>query len=103
MAGGWRARYVNVWFDWNRDAAWDDTLNCGGNNLAPEWTVQNLALTLGPGTYTLTTPAFRAWKPEPRAQWMRITLSDAPFALNSVGDGPASGFRYGETEDYVVP
>ncbi|MBK7199937.1 RHS repeat-associated core domain-containing protein [Candidatus Amarolinea dominans] len=103
VAGGWRTRYVNVWFDWNRDAAWDDTMNCGGNNTAPEWAVQNLALTLGPGAYTLTTPAFRAWKPEPKAQWMRITLSEAPFALNSVGDGPAGGFRYGETEDYVAP
>ena len=55
------------------------------------------------GADGLTTPAFGAWKPEPKAQWMRITLSEAPFALNSVGDGPAGGFRYGETEDYVAP
>ncbi|MEA1907331.1 MAG: GEVED domain-containing protein [Euryarchaeota archaeon] len=119
----YRSVYVNVWFDWNRDGDWDDTMKCPGDAgtvpvLAPEWAVQNQQLHLsGPGIFTFTTPRFMAWLPpqveaEPPARWMRITLSErkwGPFAgvhgvvtPNSGGSGPAGGYQYGETEDYCA-
>lgn len=98
-----RTRYVNIWFDWDRDGDWGDTPNCGAAiGLAPEWAVQNYTLTLGPGVHTLITPAFLVYDPLDRAHWMRITLSEQPRPAGSAGEGPLGGYRYGETEDYVV-
>ena len=98
-----RTRYVNIWFDWDRDGDWGDTPNCGASlGPAPEWAVQNYAFTLGPGVHTLITPAFLVYDPLDRAHWMRITLSEQPRPSGAAGEGPAGGYQYGETEDYVV-
>ena len=103
--------YVNVWFDWNRDGDWDDTLQCPGGAGIPEWAVQNQALGMPPaGTHTFSTPAFRCWHPRdtvaPDPVWMRITLSDQPYNLvpghGYGGAGPAGGYPYGETEDHYI-
>ncbi len=98
--------YVNVWFDWNRDGDWDDTMICDDGEAAPEWAVQNQELNLpGIGPHTVTTPAFRSWHLtgiDLDPIWMRITLSDTPWdpALGAGGAGPANGYAAGETEDY---
>lgn len=97
-----RTRYLNVWLDWNQDGDWADSFSCSGNPAA-EWAVQNVAITLAPGTATLTTPPIRAWQPGgPINRWMRISLSERPFPAGSAGNGPISGFFYGETEDYFL-
>ena len=113
--------YVNVWFDWNRDGDWDDTLYCHCDNLAEltdthrlarEWSVRNQLLKdLPQGLHLLTTPGFRPWHPsrEPVPIWMRITISGRPWkpapvtSSNDVGyggSGPKNGYWIGETEDY---
>jgi hypothetical protein len=99
-------RYVNVWFDWNRDGDWADTPECPDGKLAPEWAVQNQLVTLGPGTHVLQTPAFVPFnKPPDDPIWMRISVAEryAPPVTGSNladGRGPPAGYRYGETEDY---
>ncbi len=101
-------RYVNVWFDWNRDGDWEDAFECAKSGDAPEWAVQNQLVTLGPGTYVLETPAYLPWNP-PGGNiseiWMRISLADqvaprAPATSLADGRGPDAGYKYGETEDY---
>jgi len=108
--------YVNVWFDWNRDGDWDDTMQCPGDDVlipAPEWAVQNQLLVglpplLPPLMHKITTPPFMSWHPatgDVGPLWMRITLSEqkwAPVAgvLGNGGCGPQYGYLYGETEDY---
>jgi uncharacterized repeat protein (TIGR01451 family) len=114
IVGPQRERFVNVWFDWNRDGDWEDTLDCP-NAPAPEWAVQNQVITLGPGTYVLTTTQFLPYNPNPNdPMWMRITLADRPVGPNTApavnvvqppltdGSGPATGYKYGETEDYLL-
>ncbi|MHC4160178.1 MAG: GEVED domain-containing protein, partial [Planctomycetota bacterium] len=101
--------WVNVWFDWNRDGDWDDTLSCP-TGPAPEWAVQNqLLFGLPPGLQQLTTQAFMSWHPQfgSKQIWMRITLSEQPWTggsnhgtKGSGGSGPATGYQIGETEDY---
>ncbi|MCL5105685.1 MAG: GEVED domain-containing protein [Armatimonadetes bacterium] len=101
--------YVNVWFDWNRDGDWDDTMMCPLNNPAPEWAVQNQPLMFAaPGLYTVTSLPFLPWNPiatDPTPIWMRITLSEQRWSPPSTmlgygGSGPAAGYQFGETEDY---
>lgn len=101
--------YVNVWFDYNRDGDWDDSFNCPNNVSAPEWAVQNqLLMVLAAGTYTFTTSPFVPWldpMTDPSEMWMRITLAEQPWqpiggGPGFGGSGPASGYQYGETEDY---
>jgi hypothetical protein len=102
--------YVNVWFDWNRDGDWDDTLECA-TGAASEWAVRNqLLFKLPVGLNTITTPAFLPWHPATGTKqiWMRITLSEQPFKGGSAptgkvgagGSGPRDKYLYGETEDY---
>ncbi len=106
-----RQAYVNVWCDWNRDGDWDDTVQCPDGTRVPEWAVQNQQIDLpGIGMYSGTTPAFTCWHPSTAGSldplWMRITLSEIPWALTGSlavgGAGPLVGYRYGETEDYLV-
>ncbi len=114
VVGPERERFVNVWFDWNRDGDWKDTLDCS-QGPAPEWAVRNQVLTLGPGTHVVTSTAFLPWQPDPRdPMWMRITLAERPIGPNTApainvvepiptdGSGPATGYKYGETEDYLL-
>jgi hypothetical protein len=104
--------YVNVWFDWNRDGDWDDTMQCPGTTApipAPEWAVQNQVLVgLPVGLNNIITPPFMCWHPagvDTPPIWMRITLSEQRWnptsgVLGNGGCGPAQGYLYGETEDY---
>jgi hypothetical protein len=101
--------WVNVWFDWNRDGDWDDTLTCSSHP-APEWAVQNQYLfNLTAGSHRITSKAFLPNHPKntPEEIWMRITLSERPWTGGSNpgtkgngGSGPQTGYEYGETEDY---
>jgi len=102
--------YVNVWFDFNRDGDWDDpTQACPlGPNITgsfTEWAVQNQPIVVVPGLNTFTTPVFGAANPtKGKDMWMRITLTDQPIAPanGKDGSGPAGGYEYGETEDYLL-
>jgi hypothetical protein len=99
--------YVNTWFDWNCDGDWEDVLDWCGYP-APEWAAQNQTLVFNtPGVYTVRSSPFRPWEPrEPNESfsgdlWMRITLSEQLWTGSGVaGSGPASGYQFGETEDY---
>jgi hypothetical protein len=104
--------YVNVWCDWNRDGDWNDTVQCPDGTAVPEWAVQNQLVDVSTvGTYLMTTPGFACWHPASTSgsfdpMWMRITISEVSWALTGAlatgGAGPQDGYRYGETEDYLV-
>lgn len=103
--------FANVWFDWNRDGDWNDTLACPDGNLVQEWAVQNQPVPVaGPGLMPVPTPPFLCWHPTLTAGdplWMRITLAEQPWPSPAggglaAGDGPAAGYLYGETEDYWI-
>ena len=113
IVGGVRDRYLNAWIDWNRNGDWRDSFQCPSANGAPaiagEWVVQNHVISLGNGVHTITVPAFLAVAlPNlPDDHWLRVSLSEIPAptdALNSQADGrgPPTGYRFGETEDYLV-
>ena len=103
--------WVNVWFDFNRDGDWDDTVACPSGP-APEWAVQNQFLfNLPKGLNQITTPAFRSAHPADKYEqtWMRITLSEQPWKtgsnpgeLGNAGSGPVDKYEIGETEDYLL-
>ncbi len=99
--------FVNLWFDWNRNGAWGEVLDCPDGNAAREWAVQNYLIPLpAPGTYTFNTPAFLPFHPPATTGclWWRLTLSDtpAPVPASQDGSGPPNGYRWGETEDYYT-
>ena len=101
--------WVNVWFDFNRDGDWDDSVDCPGGT-APEWAVRNQFLfNLPAGFHKITTPGFRSAHPQDVHEqvWMRITLSQQPWTGGSnpgeqgnAGSGPQDKYQIGETEDY---
>ncbi len=100
--------WVNVWFDFNRDADWDDTLDCPGGPVS-EWAVQNQFLfNLPVGLHEIATPGFKSVHEGVHDQiWMRITLSEQPWTggsnpgeLGNAGSGPQDKYQIGETEDY---
>lgn len=102
-----RSAYLNLWADWDRSGSWGNPgagVCAGDGDSPPEWAVANHTLQFpGNGTYTLQTPAFRVWNPDPsRPMWLRLTLSDLPAAAAD-GSGPAAGYTWGETEDYLIP
>jgi hypothetical protein len=105
--------YLNVWCDWNRDGDWDDVITCPDGNNVPEWAVQNANVPMFDGTVDLSTPSFLCWHPqtddEPAPMWLRITMSEQPWLTSIIalfgssgGSGPADGYTYGETEDYLL-
>ncbi|MBU1909529.1 MAG: hypothetical protein KJ726_05750, partial [Verrucomicrobia bacterium] len=102
--------FVNVWFDWNRDGDWNDTMQCPDGTPVPEWAVQNLGFLPAPGLNPVPTTPFFCWHPTLTAGdplWMRITLAELPWPPApgggvAGGDGPAVGYTFGETEDYYV-
>ena len=103
--------YVNVWFDWNRDGDWNDTLSCttsGGVVVKVyEWAVQNQPVTIVPGTNPWSAPLFYSYHPTgAKDLWVRISLSESkpPILTTGLADGrgPGSGYKYGETEDYLA-
>jgi hypothetical protein len=102
--------YVNVWFDWNRDGDWDDTLMCDAGVPAPEWAVQDQFIPAGSlvvGLNQIKSNPFVTWHPPQEANeiWMRITLSDTQWngttGQGHGGSASLAGYTYGETEDYV--
>ena len=103
-----RPRYVNMWFDWNRDGDWQDTLTCTSGLMASEWAVQDHVINVGPGTHVLQTPFVLPYNPNPDDPlWMRMTLAPQPAptipgAPIADGRGPANGYNTGETEDYYL-
>ncbi len=98
-----REVYFNMWADWNRNGNWGERIDCPTGLLADEWAVQNQVVSLAPGLNIFTTPAFTPWHSPnlPPAFWMRITISDTPASAPD-GSGPSSGWRFGETEDYLI-
>jgi len=107
--------WINVWCDWNRDGDWDDDTSTNpelacSEGIVSEWAVQNQYLiNLSAGLTQMTTPAFLSWHPDNANGeiWMRITLSEKPWAGGSApgsigngGSGPKDGYGTGETEDY---
>jgi uncharacterized repeat protein (TIGR01451 family) len=109
--------YLNIWIDGNRDGAWDDILDCDGIQATEHIVIDQAVLPASGGVYNLLAPTRNL--PIPLAlvgkdMWLRATLSDEPSvkigtvtSLGQVinygdGRGPAGGFRFGETEDYIV-
>lgn len=112
-------RYVNVWFDWNRDGDWEDAaVVCDtARATAAEHVLQNQVVNIPVGTsQTFTSTVMPCNNPEffnnKTAVWVRITLSNEPINLTTQfdGSGRAAGTTYeycyaeGETEDwYFLP
>ena len=106
--------FVNVWFDWNRDGDWNDSMTCPNGTLAPEWAVQNMVILVPPPpqpyplTMAVLTPPFTAWHPGLASGplWVRVTLAETNWPAGGFtgagGDGPINGYMYGETEDYLL-
>jgi uncharacterized repeat protein (TIGR01451 family) len=98
-------RYVNVWFDWNGDGDWADTVFCPGGFAAPEWAVRNQIYVMGPGSFWLNPqflPKIRIVKNMPYETWMRVSIADLPAPAPEDGRGPVGGYDLGETEDYYL-
>ena len=102
LASGTTTAYFNAWLDYNRNGAWGDLLSCPG--VVSEWAVANQVVTFpGPGTYVITTPAFTSFNNTPsKGMWVRISLAESP-APAADGQGIATGYAFGETEDYKLP
>jgi M6 family metalloprotease-like protein len=106
VAGGTMPRYVNAWFDWNRDGDWADTPACPGGMPAPEWAVQDEMTTLGAGTHPWLSMPFVPWivttQDLPFESWMRLSIADTTAPVPQDGRGPVGQYLYGETEDYYL-
>ena len=107
--------YVNMWFDFNRDGDWDDLLSAPDGAAESEWAVRNQVLPFpSPGEYTFTSPPFACshlLTDEADPLWVRITIAEEqhfpPILISGTlpgleGAGPAEGYEYGETEDYLI-
>jgi len=110
---GFKTAYINSWVDSNRDGDWEDAAQCP-NASAPEHIVIDqpvdiATLTPGLNTIAVATTGPVAW-PADKAQqpaWLRVMLSEEksvklPGQPYGDGRGPASGYRTGETEDYLL-
>ena len=112
LAKGFQQAYINSWLDSNRDGDWADVAQCA-NGPAPEHIVIDhpvdiASLTPGLNTITVTTTGPVRWSPETtdKPVWLRVTLSEEksvkmPGKSYGDGRGPATGYRTGETEDYL--
>ena len=103
----WDPRFINVWFDFNRDGDWNDTFTClqGGQPLqVREWAVQDQELILDAGYQMVVTPYFVATGQlvPGNPLWMRITIGEQPSPPEGDGRGPDMGYQFGETEDYLL-
>ncbi|MBN2146194.1 MAG: S8 family serine peptidase [Anaerolineales bacterium] len=103
-------RYVNAWADWNADGDWGDVLTCVTANDTPEWILQNWPMVFaGPGGFNVPFPslAYRGGNGGDPL-WIRVSISEQmappdPATGLADGRGPAAGYAYGETEDYLYP
>ena len=98
-------RYINVWVDLNRDGDWADSFAAPcpdqPNASTSEWLVQNSIAPASSGVFTL--PAVLMTNvTDNRPTWLRISISDSPAPAGSIGNGPATGYRFGETEDHFM-
>jgi len=107
--------FVNIWFDFNRDGDWDDLLSAPDGAAESEWAVRNQVLSLpAPGEYTFTSPPFvcsHLITDDGAPLWVRIMIAEEqhfpPILMPVIlpgydGAGPAEGYEYGETEDYLI-
>ena len=101
IVGGNDERFLNIWFDWNRDGDWDDEFECQDATIVQEWAVRDQVMGLGNGTHIVTSMPFNAYQPE-QPTWMRITLAKQPTPPAADGRGPDVGYQFGETEDYFL-
>ncbi len=97
-------RYVNMWIDFNMDGDWGDTIttDCPNGLVSTrEWVGVNIVANPATGIYAI--PPFPVGNlPLPKRLWVRISIADAPAPAASVGNGPAAGYLYGETEDHFL-
>jgi GEVED domain len=100
-------RYVNVWFDWNRDGDWaDDSVVCAHGTRDEHALINrvvNVPNDVKPGqSATFALPINPCNPGSQDLTWVRITLSDEPISnVNDDGRGPGYCFAEGETEDYL--
>jgi hypothetical protein len=100
-------RYINVWVDFNRDGDWADSFSApcpdAPNASTSEWLVKNSLAPATSGVYTLPVNIANVTSlAENKPIWLRISISDSPAPAASVGNGPAAGYRFGETEDHIM-
>lgn len=99
-------RYINVWADFNRDGDWADNgigAACPDfpNASVNEWFVRNMPAPNASGVFVLP-PQLMPNNFSTRPFWLRISISETPAPANSVGNGPAAGYTFGETEDHLL-
>lgn len=104
--------YVNIWLDSNRNGSWADAAQCG-QQAAPEHIVIDAPVDvvgLGAGLHNIVVPTgLVRWPNSDRPAWVRISLSEIPSNKTlqagdvKYGDGRGypTGFKTGETEDYL--
>lgn len=106
--------YLNVWVDGNRDGDWNDASPCSpvAGDVALEHIVIDYPIAvnrLAIGANSLNIIGGKSLWPQALANqpsWLRVTLSEAKSPkLNGRpygdGRGPNTGYRLGETEDYL--
>lgn len=101
--------YLNVLVDLNFDGDWNDNLDCSSvwpaAGCSHEWAVKNVAISIGPGCQTHSTPPIFGG-PVTGQRWLRISLTDEPVADDFPWAGSANQangqYAGGETEDYLI-
>ena len=109
--------YLNIWLDGNHDGDWEDDLDCDGLTAVEHIVIDQPINPSAPGTFTVFAPTGNIPVPlggQNETMWLRATISDQPSVktgqfqnpgqpLQEYGDGrgPATGLRWGETEDYL--
>jgi hypothetical protein len=101
--------FLNIWFDWNQDGDWNDTVQCHGTNVF-EHAIYNSQIGYRPflGPASTLQPPFVLPPiqvgPNSGYVWARFTISQQslpypcdPFLCDGSGD-----FSDGETEDYLL-
>lgn len=114
-------RYINILYDRNQDGVWQNPNNQNPTWVFPypppypEWVVVNeiVSVPSGQTRFYISNP-FPVDTPLPNPIWIRVTLTREK--INSTlfesqtgwdgigwdGSGPAGGFGYGETEDWLL-
>lgn len=110
---GIKTAYINSWVDSNRDGDWADSFQCPNGpareHIVIDQPIDIAGLTPGLNTIAVATTGPVAWPAEmaQKAAWLRVMLSEeksVKLTGQPYGDGrgPASGYRTGETEDYLL-
>lgn len=110
--------YLNIWLDGNHDGDWRDRLDCDGLTAVEHIVIDQELRPSSVGLLNIVAPTGNIPVPvngQDESMWLRVTISDEPsvktdqFRPNptavpeDIGDGrgPAGGFKWGETEDYL--